>query len=145
MWYCALYILKFYILLLVFWGYGNFFGFLLIWTRFLISRPGAEAVKALTLATYLLDQYFPSTCLNEVSKGANYENMQSILFRKLYNTVKFSSKALFQHFIFILINLQSCVENISGKTACNKTGCFHGFNSIDHYELFDKGQMDHTT
>ena len=45
------------------------FGFLFTWTMFLILRPASEGVKALTLATYITEQFFPSECADEKSKG----------------------------------------------------------------------------
>ena len=50
-------------------GYGNLFGFLFTWTIFLILRPGSEAIKSLTLATYVTEEFFQPNCSNENSTG----------------------------------------------------------------------------
>ena len=53
----------------MFVGFGNFFGFLFIWTRYLILRPADAAVNSLSFATYLAEQFFPQECSNAETKG----------------------------------------------------------------------------
>merc|ERR1711894_70249 len=53
-------------------GFGNFFGFLFIWTRYLILRPADAAVNSLSFATYLAEQFFPQECSN-AETNANEE------------------------------------------------------------------------
>ena len=44
---------------------------------FFILRPGSEAIKSLTLATYVTEEFFPTNCANLTTEGKKEWKMRS--------------------------------------------------------------------